>query len=62
MAGLQPHRVRRRPTDVELTATSETIDNIGDAMPVDKFGFKPTPTPRTFGEVSNSGIYQEAEK
>jgi len=34
----------------EWTNMKETIANIGDAMPEDKFGFKPTPAQRTFGE------------
>lgn len=34
----------------EWTNMKETIANIGDAMPEDQFGFKPTPPQRTFGE------------
>jgi uncharacterized damage-inducible protein DinB len=34
----------------DWTNMKETMTKIGDAMPEDKFGYKPTPAQRTFGE------------
>jgi uncharacterized damage-inducible protein DinB len=51
-AGAQAPAVTTLAGDVQsdLDRTRELIINMVDAMPADKFGFKPTPEQRSFGE------------